>query len=127
MTYLKLAPYVVIAALVAAVLWYRGEMKGADAARDKASAELSLVRDANEKQAALIDQLACRKERDEQIVADISSKLAGINQTLADTSQAISGLEKDYESVRAYLASLVPDPLRRVLNRAESPPSASGH
>lgn len=117
MTYFKLIPYAAIAALIAAVLWYRGEMIDADAARDKAHAELLVFKDTNEKQALLIEQITRRKERDEQILADISSKLAGINQNLTETNESISGLEKANEGVREYLKSLVPDALRGLLNR----------
>lgn len=116
MTWLKLIPYFVIAALVAALLWYRGNLIDAEAEQAKAVAALSVAKESNAQQAKAIEQLTERKARDDQILADISTKLAGINQSLAETNETISGLEKTDADVRKYLDEPIPDALRGVLN-----------
>ncbi|WP_091952094.1 hypothetical protein [Phyllobacterium sp. YR620] len=117
MPYLKLLPYIAIAGLLAVVLWYRGEMIDAKAHKAAADAALSIAKESNEQQAKAIDKLVERKARDDQILADISAKLAGINQSVAETTETITKLEKNDETVRKYLDGVVPESLRRVLNK----------
>lgn len=117
MTAVKLLPYGITLILLIAVFWFRGNAIDAEAGRDMAEAKLTLAREANEKQASTIEQLVQRKARDDQILADISLKLAGIHQGFADTTEKITGLEKTNEDVRAYLEGIIPDALCRVLNR----------
>lgn len=117
MAYLKIAPYFIIAALLIGLLWYRGEAIDAEASEAATAAELALAKQANDRQAAALEQLVKRKARDDQLLADIANKLAGINQDLATTSEKITGLEKTNETVRAYLAHNIPAELRGLLNR----------
>lgn len=117
MSYLRLAPYAVIALLAIAVLWYRNDAKAERYEKEKIAVELSTVKQFNEQQKRAIDRLTAMREQNDNILADITQQLASINTVVADTQGTISELEKINEDVRAYMASSIPPDLRRVLNK----------
>ena len=97
--------------------WQRGDAIAAKAEREQAVAQLAVAVEANAVQKQTISRLTEQNARTDRILADISAKLAGISNATAETQASVTELERTNESVRAYLAGVVPADLQRVLNR----------
>jgi hypothetical protein len=99
------------------MLWYRGESISAQAARDKALAELSTAVAVNKAQDETIGRLRAEDAAKDKILAEVSDNIAKINEGIADNTAAVSALKDANEDVRAYLTGVVPPNLGLQLNR----------
>lgn len=117
MTYLRFAPYAVIAALLAGLLWYRGNAIDARAEQAKALAALNIAVDANRVHEETIKRVTEANARTDRMLAEIAADVAAINDTTAETQASVIELERSNEDVRAYLSGVVPADLQRLLNR----------
>lgn len=115
---LKLAPYAVIVALIGVVLWYRAEVKDANAAELAAKTALETAVAANAQQAETITRLTALREQNDKLLLDFTAKLTEFSQQTAETQDAIRGLEQSNVEVKDYLSTVVPTDLRGVLNRS---------
>lgn len=115
--YLALGVLGAFLGLAAYALWQRGEAISARAEQARAQAALGEAIEANRAHQAAIERLAAVNERTDRILADISWKLAGIRDATAETQASVTELERTNETVRDYLAGVVPADLQRVLNR----------
>jgi LysB family phage lysis regulatory protein len=114
--YLRLAPYVLIAALAAILLWYRGESIAAQAEAAQARKETAQAVEANKSQDETIKRLTARRIADEALLTELGSAVARINAHTETMRAEITKLERNNEEIRAYLAGTIPDELRRLLN-----------
>lgn len=115
---LKLAPYAVIAVLIGVVLWYRAEVKDANAAELAAKTALETAVAANAQQAETITRLTALREQNDKLLLDFTTKLSEFTAATEETQASIRGLEQSNAEVKDYLATSVPADLRGVLNRA---------
>ena len=116
---LKLAPYVVIAALIGAVLWFRGEAIDEAAKRSTAEAQLATAVSANKEQAETITRLTALREQNDKLLLDFTTKLSEFTQATEETQASIRGLETTNAEVKDYLSVAIPADLRGVLNRPD--------
>jgi len=117
LTSLRLAPYLAMGLLLIGLLWYRGNAIDAEAARDKARAELALAVAANEENQKTIDIMAERDRRKDVLLGEIFKQVEAINKNTADAAQGIVDLEKANEDVRKYLGDRVPPSLGLQLDK----------
>lgn len=117
LTYLRIGALVAFLAVVAMMLFYRGQAIQADAERDKAVANLSTAIAANKAQEETIGRLRADAVRNDRIVAKLADDIATVNQALSETNESISTLRDANEDVRTYLGLAVPADLRRLLDR----------
>ena len=115
--YLALGVLIAFLGLASYALWQRGEAISARSEQEKAEAALGQAVEANKAHQAAIERLTAVNERTDRILADISWKLAGIRDATAETQASVTELERTNETVRDYLAGVVPADLQRVLNR----------
>lgn len=116
MIWLRVAPYLAILAIVGIALYYRGEMIDASAAQRRAEAELRQVELANAEAQKTIERITRMRQADDRILLDLTNEIARLNEVAAETQAGIVELERTNEDVRAYLAGVIPDDLRRMLN-----------
>ncbi|BCH20162.1 hypothetical protein [Mesorhizobium sp. L-2-11] len=117
MMYLRIAALAVFLAVAALALWYRGEAISAEADRDRAIADLNTAVDANKAQEETIGRLRASAAANDRIIAKIAADVATISTNTTETNQAIGDLKDANEDVRAYLSTVVPADLKRVLDR----------
>lgn len=118
-TALRIAPYVAIAALVAGLLWYRGNAIEAAADLKAKEVQLAEVKSANDAQAKTIERITAQRVADDAVLVELSSKLAELRTKADETQASIAELERTNEQVKSYLANPVPSDLRRLLNRPD--------
>lgn len=117
MTYVYGAGALLVAVLVAALLWYRGESIAAKAERDRAWADLRVAVEANRTNLDTIAKLRAEAEANDRLAAELVTKLDDINRQMDEANKALGELGDANEDVRGYLDTLVPDDLQRLLNR----------
>lgn len=117
MMYLRLAALAAFLSVAGLALWFRGEAIQAEAARDRALADLSVAVAANKAQQETIGRLRADAEHNDRIIAEMADELAKIGEAVAGTNEAVGDLKDANEDVRAYLGTLVPADLDRLLNR----------
>jgi LysB family phage lysis regulatory protein len=116
MNYLTVGGIIVALGLAAGLLWYRGEAIDARAERDAARAELATAVAVNEENVKTIERMVEQQRRNDLIILGLADELAKINAGLQEQNDAIDDLAEADESVRAYLATAIPDALRLQLN-----------
>lgn len=116
--YLYAAGAVLGAALVAALLWYRGEAIEADARAEREQARAETAIAANTEQAATIDRLAELERIRTRAFSDLSIQLDAVYRRSVDLETAITELERSDDATRDYLAIPIPDALRGLLDVA---------
>ncbi|QND60399.1 hypothetical protein HB778_30520 [Mesorhizobium huakuii] len=118
-----LNPYVtggvalLIMALVAGLLYERGNAIEAIAAQTHLQGELNTALDVNRHNEETIGRLRATDAIADKTTAENSAALAKILQAVIDTNTDVSELAAKNEDVRKYLDGLVPGGLLRVLNR----------
>lgn len=117
MTYLRIGALLVFMAVIAGLLWYRGEAISAAAERDRARADLQVAVDANAAQQATIGRLRADAEANDRLLADMAAQIAIITSKVTETNAALSDLKETNADVRDYLSTPVPPDLDRLLNR----------
>lgn len=115
----------VLAGLVLAILYYRGEAISATAERDRLKTDLATVRAVNDMQKAVMERLTALRSVDDKLMVDLQARLSELTQQTEQATDAIRDLEKTSADVRAYLAAPVPAELRRMLNNRASRGAAS--
>ena len=107
----------VVAGLVIAMLFYRGEAISAAADAAGARADLATAQEANRQAIDTIASMQAQARIDSRLSAELVEEMRRINDGLAEQSEKLTELEKSNEDVRAYLDGLVPDDLRRLRGR----------
>lgn len=116
-TYLALAVLLLMACLVAALLWYRGDAIAARSGERAAKADLATAVATNQAKDETIGRLHASAAANDRIVATMADQLTAINAAVNDTNLQIGALKDGNEEVRAYLAGRVPPDLERLLNK----------
>ncbi|HTM79775.1 hypothetical protein [Asticcacaulis sp.] len=129
MTYLKLAPYAVIALLLIGVVYFRGEMMHSDDARDAARSEADSLRTVNEQNAKAIERQAAAASANASIMADLQTDLAAIRDRGVTTRTIIQKAAVNDPQVKSWAETPVPPAVRDALRRPDSVRGASeaGH
>lgn len=114
LAYLRIAGLVVVLALVAAVLWYRGEAAAARADLDAAQAALSVAEEANKAQTKAIAVLQEQARLADELTAELTEQLQHLAFDNASKAAELAALKEKNPDVRTYLDTPVPDALRRL-------------
>lgn len=115
-----LAALIVILALSTGLFLYRGQAIAAKAEKAQVEVALATALSVNETNKATIDRLTTYRAIDDKLMIELNGRLTGLA-TQADAAQrSVRELEKINANVAAYLASTLPDELKRVLNRPEN-------
>ncbi len=101
-------------ALGLTALWYRGNAIAAEARADRLKVERDTALKANETLDKALASMAALRERENEIIADLTIELRDINDRFSAEVEAITDLEAANETVRDYLNSPIPDDLRRL-------------
>jgi LysB family phage lysis regulatory protein len=104
-------------ALLAALLWYRGQVIAATAEADRARAELHAAVAVNKANRETLERLTAFREIDDRLQSDLQAKLDQLAVTTDQATVAVRDLERANATVRSFLANPLPDDLRRLLNR----------
>lgn len=104
-------------------LWYRGQALAAVAARDGALSSLATAKAANDAQTAALERLTAGRAMDDKLLVEFQSRLGELATQTQQATNAIRDLERSNEDVKKYLASRLPDELRRLLDAS---PAGSG-
>ena len=115
MTYLRFAPYAVIAALLVGLLWYRGNAIDARSEAERIRVDLMTAIVVNKAHEETIRRVTEANARTDRMLAEIAADVAAINDTTAETQASVAELERSNEDVRAYLSGVVPDGLQKLL------------
>ncbi len=107
---------VLIASLVAAVLWFRSEAHDEKALRLAKERDLAQAVDVNKTNIAVIDRLKQQKKTDDATVAELSRRVSEISERASEQTRTIAKLQRKNHDVEAYLAAPIPAELARVLN-----------
>lgn len=107
----------VIAALAAAMFFYRAEAASAVAKRDEALQALNRAVDVNRSLEATNTRLQEQAAINDRILLGIANELAEISDGIAEQKDAITDLKATDDEVRSYLDTPVPDALELQLNR----------
>lgn len=114
---LKLAPYLAIALLIGAVLWLRGSVKDANAAKDKALVERNQFKAVNEANAKTIAALSQRQTDNDKIAQAVAAVAAANNVRTETTRQALRNAQNE-PSVRNWASEPVPISVQHALKPA---------
>lgn len=114
---LKLAPYLAIALLIGAVLWLRGSVKDANAAKDKALVERNQYKAVNEANAKTIAALSQRQTDNDKIAQAVAAVAAANNVRTETTRQALRNAQNE-PSVRNWASEPVPISVQHALKPA---------
>jgi hypothetical protein len=118
--YLLIAVLGVFLALVAALLWYRGQAIQARGELAEVRTSLAAAVAANEAQKAAIERLTAFRDMDDKLLTDLQARLAELTTQASVASAAVRELEKSDETVKGYLSLRLPDSLRGLLNKSPS-------
>lgn len=116
---LILAGLVPLAFLVLSLvaLWYRGQAIDARADAYQARVALTEAVAANQAQEETIGRLRASAAANDRIMLGLAEQLATINASITETNAELGKLRDENEDVRAYLGTLVPADLDRLLNK----------
>lgn len=128
MTWLRLLPFGVIAALVCICLYLNQRAATAQAERQVAVVKseqleerLQRVVDVNREQARTIETMAATRAANDELMLSLTSSIEKIAANSDLTRSDIRQLERTNAEVRAYLATALPPELAGVLNRRAQP------
>lgn len=107
----------IVAGLVAAMLFYRGQAISAEADAARARADLVLAETANRQALDVIASMEAQARIDSRLTADLVEEMRRITEGLAEQAGKLEELERSNEDVRAYLDSVVPADLRKLRGR----------
>lgn len=107
-----------ILALVAGLLWYRGQAIKAEADHAATKTSLAAAVAANAAQKEAIERLTAFRDMDDKLLTDLQASLVELNTQASVASAAVRELEKSNETVKGYLSLRLPDALRGLLNKA---------
>jgi hypothetical protein len=118
MAYVKLAlkfgPYVVIAALIALVLWYRGDMAKANGDKHALAVELQSAIDANKEAQKTVDAVRAQRVDNDAIAEAVANKLE-TNRALFDRRTVLLREARNDPQVRSWADTPVPGSVRAAL------------
>jgi len=112
--YAALVLAVLLAALVATALWYRGQAISASAEAKDAQKQLATAVDANKAANSTIDALQEQARLDSRLVSSLVEEMRNIGASVEAQSQKLSELEKSNEVVRDFLNRPVPSDLGKL-------------
>ncbi len=101
----------------ATVYKYKSDAAIARAEAVQAKLALDTAVAVNKVQEATIGRLRAESERNGKITAELAQKLADANAALFDLNDSRNILKEDDATVRDYLRTPVPEPLRRLYDR----------
>ena len=115
--YLWIAPYVLIALLVAAIFYYRNEVTTAEAQAALTRAQLESAVATNAQQVKTITALIELRAKADEIVSTLTDNLAEVNQNISDQTKAFNDLKETDPDVKNFTNGPVPDSVKRLHNR----------
>ena len=115
--YLWIAPYVLIALLVAAISYYRNEVTTAEAQAALTRAQLESAVATNAQQVKTITALIELRAKADEIVSTLTDNLAEVNQNISDQTKAFNDLKDTDPDVKNFTNGLVPNSVKRLHNR----------
>lgn len=132
MTWLKLAPYLVMASILAvlAILLVveRGKADDAIKETERLNAQVDGLLKINADQGAAIARLTNQRQIDDKFVTALTSDLAALRDEAGNTTQAISDLKATDPDAKTFLDTALPDSVKRLYGGkapGNSSPSAS--
>ena len=105
---LKLAPWLAIALLGAAVLWLRGDLASAKAERDAAQVRVADMEAANASLAESLDLVRRQRADNDAIAQMLSAALAGNSARETITRETITEVSRNDPETRAWADTPVP-------------------
>ncbi len=132
MTWLKLAPYLVMAGILAvlAILLVveRGKADDAIKETERLNAQVDGLLKINADQGAAIARLTNQRQIDDKFVTALTSDLAALRDEAGNTTQALSDLRATDPDAKTFLDTALPDSVKRLYGGkapGNSSPSAS--
>lgn len=127
MTYLAFAktfgPYFAIGALLMVVLFYRGDMIKAKAAKEQAVAEAVSLRTVNEANSKAMKLLSESQAQNTQILKDLGLSIAEIDARRDATRTVIKESIRNDPAVKSWADGAIPGRVRDALNSRAVPSS----
>ena len=112
-------PYIIIVALVMVVLFYRGDMIKANAAKDQAVAEATQLRQINKENAETLKRLADAKADNDRIVKELAEDVAAIRARGNTARITIQEAKRNDPAIRSWADTPVPGRVRDALERPQ--------
>jgi LysB family phage lysis regulatory protein len=119
--WLWVAPYVVIALLVAAVFVYRYQSAEAVAHNQILQTQLDSVVATNAQQQQTIVAMAELAKAKDEIVSTLADNVAAINKSVIDTNSQFSALVTSDPDAKTFVDRPIPDSVKRLHNKPETP------
>lgn len=117
--YLKFLPYLGVAVLLIATLWFRGEAEKAWSERDKIQVQYAQVVEANRMQQKAIDDLRRLDQIKDQVISEYTATIDNLTASESQLRSEIRDLENANPVVRDYLNTPIPPDLMRLLNNQD--------
>jgi hypothetical protein len=111
---LKFGPYIAIALLVAAVLWYRGDLAKSEGDKKALGIELQTTIEANKEAKKTVDAIRAQRVDNDAIADEIAKKLAA-NRALFDRTTVLLKEARNDPKVRSWADTPVPGSVRAAL------------
>ncbi len=118
MAYLKFAPYVVIAALLAVALWFRGDLAKANADKKALGVELVKVAEANKEAAATIEGFRNQRVDNDAIAEAVFGKITANRAMFERTTVQLREARND-PNVKPWADTAIPSRVQDALNGDE--------
>lgn len=115
--YLWVAPYILIALLIALIFYYRSAITTAESHNIQLSTELKAVTETASQQRQTIVSLIELNAAKDKIVAGISDDIASINANTVQLGKDLTGLKESNPDVKAFSDIAVPPAVNELLNR----------
>ncbi|SON55548.1 hypothetical protein HDIA_2007 [Hartmannibacter diazotrophicus] len=107
----------VVAALVAAIFFYRGEAIRADAARATLAAQNETLTSVNAQNARNVERMLDQAEATNRLLGDLTKQQQDIAADTAAARKTIEEIRGHDAAADEYLRTLIPDGLRAAVNR----------
>lgn len=118
--YLYAGAAVFVAALVAAIFYYRADAADANSRARVATEALAVAIGINHELNDTISDLNFQAKFNDELVADLQNQLAELAEIAGDNQAELERLREAEPDVKTYLDTPVPDALRRLYDPARS-------